>query len=158
MAVDARDVGGGDPSHAVEDDPIAILMATAGNGDVDLPAATALEILERSGGPVADERIRPTRQDRGAQPPAPTDALVADGVGATEDLTQPSGNEPMLDPPLAKPEVEQLLVPDDALLSRRQIPNFPNWSSFLPTMGRNLDQFVPCGASRLHTRSSVGTG
>jgi hypothetical protein len=63
----------------------------------------------------------------------------------------------VLDRVVAEPERVQLLMPDDAILARRDLRHqLVNWSSLTAYTAVNLDQFGMCGD--LHTRLRPGRG
>lgn len=174
-AGDARDghaveVGLLDGSHvadAMDDDPLlAVLAPTGRNGDVDDTTPVAPQAVKDGGGVMAEVRAGPARQNGRAQPPAPGDAPVADGVDAPEHDREPADPQFVLDPLLADFQGEQLIVFNNPVLLGGQVHNIANWSSFRFAMNPNLDQFgglgrcggVFRGASGFHIRLSARTG
>lgn len=93
---------------------------------------------------MADVRVRAAGQDRGAEAPAPGDALMADGVRAAEDDVQPAGSDLVLDPLVRKAKREDLIVAGNPVLLGRQTRHSANWSRFGSTIAPNLDQFGVC--------------
>ena len=78
---------------------------------------------------------------------------MADRVRAAEDDVEPASRELALDPLAGETERQQLVMADNTVLVRRQVPNSANWSRFPSSIEFNLDQFG--NLRRLHGYVSV---
>jgi hypothetical protein len=126
-AVVDGDLGRGErPPRAVDRQPAPAPATVArGDRDVDTAAAVRSQAPQRRGTGVADDRAAPAGEDGGSPRSLCGQAASSDGEDAAMLDVQVPGGDARLDPALAQPECDELLIRHDIVPVGREVRDPP---------------------------------